>query len=125
MFANFPHTPNSDLEIYQSIMQKLIIISALLLFSLYILTQGPNDSKTLFLDWMAEHGKSYASGAEQLYRLEVFTQSLAKIREHNSLGKRYTLGLTQFADLTQEEFIQTYLSLDLPQDLYYHSELVN
>lgn len=40
----------------------------------------------------------------------VFTQNLEKINKHNSdTSQTYTMGVNQFADLTQEEFSSQYL----------------
>lgn len=60
---------------------------------------------------MNVHQKSYKDAAEYTYRQSVFQQNLALINSHNSdLSQTYTLGLTQFADITPEEFKEIYLT---------------
>jgi cathepsin L len=47
--------------------------------------------------------------------MEIFSENYAKVQEHNKNPyKTYTLGLTQFADLTIDEFKHTYLGLKAP-----------
>jgi hypothetical protein len=44
-----------------------------------------------------------------MYRYSVFLENLDYIE--NNQGETYTLGITQFADLSKEEFISQYLTL--------------
>merc|ERR550534_1434368 len=56
------------------------------------------------------YGKEYSSEAEHGQRRTAFHQNLEIIKKHNSLGKSYTLGVNEFADLTAEDFAKMYLS---------------
>ncbi|CAA7400627.1 unnamed protein product [Spirodela intermedia] len=58
--------------------------------------------------WMAEHGRQYKDEAERDRRLAIFKDNLLYIEAHNRGGHSYTLGLNQFADLTNEEFRSGY-----------------
>ncbi|XP_038885598.1 zingipain-2 [Benincasa hispida] len=59
----------------------------------------------LFEIWCTEHGKSYSSAEEKLYRLSVFADNYEFVTHHNSLGNSsYTLSLNSYADLTHHEF---------------------
>lgn len=49
---------------------------------------------------------------EHLKRQEIFTENLKKMVNHNTTKKSSTQGLTQFADLTSDEFSSMYLSFD-------------
>lgn len=44
-----------------------------------------------------------------MYRLQVFLNTLNYINENQ--GETYTLGITELADLTHEEFVANYLGL--------------
>ncbi|XP_010248205.1 PREDICTED: zingipain-2-like [Nelumbo nucifera] len=66
----------------------------------------------LFERWMEKHGKAYASLEEKDRRFKIFQSKLAYIIDWNS--KRgpsdHILGLTQFSDMSFEEFSEIYLS---------------
>merc|ERR1712066_1029894 len=84
----------------------LLIISCLLL-SCLVISQDPVQE---FAKFKVEHGKSYASLAEEELRFGHFKDNLAKIEKHNSEGHSWRLGVTKFADLSKEEFVKTYAS---------------
>jgi xylem cysteine proteinase len=54
--------------------------------------------------------KQYKSPELELYRMSIFADNLALIEQSNSIQSEYKLGLTAFADLTQEEFSSLFLS---------------
>lgn len=56
----------------------------------------------------ADHERVYLSESERAFRLEIFSQSLQRIERHNASGSSYRLGVTPFADLTDQEFLQKY-----------------
>lgn len=60
-------------------------------------------SQPSFNDWAAEYGKSYEP-TERDYRISVYNENLAKIDAHNAKNLSWTMGVNQFADLTEEEF---------------------
>jgi len=56
---------------------------------------------------MNEYRRSYGTQAEFDFRLEVFTRNFNAILNHNMFKRNthtYKLGLTKFADWTEEEF---------------------
>ena len=57
-----------------------------------------------FESFKVKFNKNYANEVEEASRLEIFAQNLEKIRVHNAKGASYQLGVTQFADFTDEEF---------------------
>ena len=58
---------------------------------------------------MLTEGKLYSSPAEQSYRLSIFQQNLEMIKAHNAdSSKTWTMGLNQFADMTDEELKARY-----------------
>lgn len=66
-----------------------------------------SEAEREFMAYIAEYGKTYGTKAEYQFRLNEFTQNLAKIEEHNSRnGETSTMGLNMFADYTKEEMKQ-------------------
>ena len=75
-----------------------------------------------FEAWKAAHSMKFES-FENTYRERIFLANLAEITLHNSkLSKSYTMGLNQFSALTQEEFAQQFLGLNLPEGVETVSE---
>ena len=54
-----------------------------------------------FARFKADHGKSYASLAEEEVRFAQFKANLDKIEKHNAEGHSWKLGITKFADLSK------------------------
>jgi len=67
-----------------------------------VLTEYTN--KDLFDAFMALNERSYSSLAEQRHRFNIFSENLVTIRAHNVLPNSHRLGLTTFADRTEDEF---------------------
>lgn len=97
-----------------------LCLSALLFFSAFpplaqtrpILDYSPDDLHSesrllpLFDRWNHHHGKHYppSAHAEKQRRFEAFKENLFHIYRHNQKRLSYRLGLTKFADLTNQEF---------------------
>ncbi|KAM7264846.1 hypothetical protein ACFE04_002529 [Oxalis oulophora] len=65
---------------------------------------------SMYLSWMAKHGKNYNGIGEEEKRFNIFKDNLGFIDEHNSNeNKTFTVGLNKFADLTNEEYKAMYL----------------
>jgi len=62
-----------------------------------------NKVVTEFENFKTQHGKFYMTPTEESYRKSIFLMNLAKIEAHNAdKTQTHTLGVTPFADLTQE-----------------------
>jgi C1A family cysteine protease len=80
--------------------------------SLVLLNMKPHHHESEFQQWKAAHGKVYDSKFEEKYRETVFNQNVAKINAHNAdKTQTHQVGVNQFTDLTQEEFVSQYLTL--------------
>ncbi|CAN4115130.1 unnamed protein product [Withania somnifera] len=67
--------------------------------------------------WLLEHGKSYNALEEKDKRFQIFKENLNYIDEQNSIpNKSYKLGLTKFADLTNDEYRSIYLGMKSSAD---------
>jgi len=73
--------------------------------------------RKLFKDWSAEHGKTYSTTEEAVRRYDIFTQNLDWINKRNTELEHMTVGLNEFADMTQDEFASMYL-FPLNETLY-------
>ena len=61
--------------------------------------------RSTFNNWTLKHGKTYATPSEKEYRISVFANNIQKIQDHLAQkDNSYTMGLTQFSDLTSQEF---------------------
>lgn len=59
----------------------------------------------VYESWLVKHGKVYNALGEKESRFEIFKDNLRFVESHNSLeSQTYKLGLTKFADLTNEEY---------------------
>jgi KDEL-tailed cysteine endopeptidase len=61
-----------------------------------------------FSAWAQKHGKVYQAAEERAHRFLVWKDNLAYIQRHSEKNLSYWLGLTKFADLTNEEFRRQY-----------------
>mmetsp|Transcript_313 Transcript_313/g.286 ORF Transcript_313/g.286 Transcript_313/m.286 type:complete len:444 (+) Transcript_313:142-1473(+) len=87
-------------------------------FTLSKSSRHESSMRQLFLDFTEKHGKVYDSDEELSSRYEIFINNLALIAERNMAEKRVggsaTHGISQFADMTDEEFMQQYQGVRLP-----------
>ncbi|XP_043708664.1 cysteine protease RD19A-like [Telopea speciosissima] len=65
-----------------------------------------------FASFKRRFRKTYATLEEHAYRLGVFNANLRRARRHQILDPSAVHGVTQFSDLTPEEFRQNYLGLN-------------
>ena len=70
----------------------------------------PAPVKSLFDQWAAQHGKSYGTSSDYQFRLGVFHSNF-KFVEEASKTSSFSLGLNQFADLTESEFLVKFTGL--------------
>ncbi|XP_050139018.1 probable cysteine protease RD21B [Malus sylvestris] len=64
---------------------------------------------SIYEGWLAEHGKAYNAFGEKERSFQIFKDNLRYIDEQNSKNLSYKLGLNRFADLSNEEYRNTYL----------------
>ncbi|WZZ77911.1 hypothetical protein YC2023_098483 [Brassica napus] len=63
----------------------------------------------LYEEWLVKHGKVQNSLTEKDRRFEIFKDNLRFIDDHNGKNLSYRLGLTKFADLTNDEYRSMYV----------------
>ncbi|CAD8195265.1 unnamed protein product [Paramecium octaurelia] len=101
-------------------MEKAILTLglALLLGTLYNLDYSPSlDLKQKYNDYKLTYNKEYTA-AEDQYRFQVYLQTLEEIALKNARLGRQVYGETQFADITDEEFREQYLTLKYSPEEY-------
>ncbi|XP_031476139.1 cysteine protease RD19A-like [Nymphaea colorata] len=64
-----------------------------------------------FSSFVRRFGKTYSGPEEHAYRFSVFKSNLRRARRHQLLDPTAVHGVTQFSDLTEEEFQKRYLGL--------------
>ena len=57
-----------------------------------------------YQQYLAEYKKNIRNGEEYEMRLRIFEKNLKFIEDTNSQGNTFTLGVNQFADMTDEEY---------------------
>ena len=57
-----------------------------------------------YQQYLAEYGKSISNGEEYEMRLRIFEEKLKFIEDQNSEEDSFTVGINQFADMTDEEY---------------------
>lgn len=73
-------------------------------------TEYPQEVLTAWTHWKAKHVKLYSAQAEESHRLKQFNESYNTVIKSNSNPEfTFELELNQFADLSSEEFTNTYL----------------
>jgi hypothetical protein len=96
----------------------LLLLLSLAAADMSIVSYGERseeEARRLYAEWKAEHGKSYNAVGEEERRYAAFRDNLRYIDEHNAAADAgvhsFRLGLNRFADLTNEEYRDTYLGL--------------
>ncbi|XP_019248766.1 PREDICTED: probable cysteine protease RD19D [Nicotiana attenuata] len=64
-----------------------------------------------FKSFIQEYSKEYTTREEYIHRLGVFAKNLLKAAEHQALDPTAVHGVTQFSDLTEEEFERMYMGV--------------
>jgi hypothetical protein len=68
------------------------------------------------MNFLAKHGRSYASKHEVNSRFQVFSQNYDMIEEHNNNNMHFKKTINKFADLTDDEFHELYLGgINIPE----------
>jgi hypothetical protein len=62
------------------------------------------------MEFLAKHGKTYATKSHLSTRYDIFAQNYRAIQEHNRNNAHYQMEVNKFADLSPEEFGELYLS---------------
>jgi len=64
-----------------------------------------SDTETAFLNFLAEHNKSYGTREEYEFRLNEFSKKVAFVQKHNALyPDEHTVGLNFMADWSEDEY---------------------
>ncbi|KAL2494908.1 Senescence-specific cysteine protease SAG12 [Forsythia ovata] len=87
------------------------------LFLLFIFTAASydHDMSINHEQWMAQHRRIYKSNEEKEKRFKVFKDNVEYIERFNrAANNTYELGINEFADLTNEEFLAKYTGHSMP-----------
>jgi len=89
--------------------QVVLCLLACVIAVLAVAGRPPTD-ETLFQQFKLKYDKQYATPAEESIRFQIFTRNLKTIANLNAAYPKATFGATKFADLSHQEFKDTYLS---------------
>lgn len=82
---------------------------------------SPEDIKILWENFKNENNKSYRTQEEEMSRFQHFVDNLAVIDKRNAeelaAGGSAVHGITKFADMSEKEFFDAYLTLDAAKGL--------
>jgi len=65
-------------------------------------------TESKFRLFMSDYGKNYSTREEYIHRLGIFAKNVLKAAEHQMMDPSAVHGVTQFSDLTEEEFKRMY-----------------
>lgn len=85
-------------------MRLLLLTFVLAVFSHRLLRE--EEYSDHWKNFVNEHQKEYADAVEAKERYLIFKDNLDLINDHNSQNRSWTMGTTQFADMTPFEFTQ-------------------
>lgn len=94
--------------------RKYYLVTLLCIFATSYHAKSLSSSDQIFVsikheEWKAQHGRYYESKEEKEKRFKIFKDNLEYIESFNREGSRtYKLGINEFADLTNEEFLAKY-----------------
>jgi len=86
-------------------MTPSLSVLLLLVLPAFSLTQREAE----FAGFKTKFGKVYETPAEEAKRFAIFSENVKSYSEMARMVMSYTVGVTQFSDLTEEEFKSTYL----------------
>ncbi|XP_058751050.1 zingipain-2-like [Vicia villosa] len=100
-------------------MKCLIVVFVIILWACPYLAMSKRLHKSSLIgahqQWMIKYGRTYTNSYEMEKRLQIFKSNLKYIEKFNNAGnKSYNLGLNQFSDLTNEEFMALYTGIKVP-----------
>uniref|UniRef100_A0A1D1YW73 Oryzain alpha chain n=1 Tax=Anthurium amnicola TaxID=1678845 RepID=A0A1D1YW73_9ARAE len=103
------------MDVLRAPMMVLLLLLALVAASSrgIVAERTEEEVRLLYEGWLVGNGKAYNLLGEKERRFEIFWDNLRYIDDHNRAENNhsYTLGLTRFADLTNEEYRSTYLGV--------------
>ena len=80
------------------------------------------EMEAAFMAYISDFGKNYSSMHEFNLRFEQFVRNYSHIITHNAEDHQFTLGLNQFSDWTQEEYLKMLSPLPAHEsDLVYYN----
>jgi KDEL-tailed cysteine endopeptidase len=94
---------------YQLYHISLALLFCLGLFAIQVTSRTLQDDSIMYErheQWMSQYGKIYKDHQERETRFKIFTENVNYVEASNAdETKSYKLGINQFADLTNEEFV--------------------
>jgi len=106
----------------QTTMFKTVLAASILgATSATLSNSSPEALKEMFESFKQKFGRNYATMDEELTRFATFTENLKLVDERNAVeraaGGSAEHGITQFSDMSQQEFADMFLTLDVTKKM--------
>ena len=62
---------------------------------------------------MANYGRAYASKEQVSHRYSMFRENYIQVKNHNEGDNPFQMGINQFSDMNEEEFVDTVIGKGL------------
>uniref|UniRef100_A0ACD5U4P6 Uncharacterized protein n=1 Tax=Avena sativa TaxID=4498 RepID=A0ACD5U4P6_AVESA len=88
----------------------LVILGCFCFCSSVLAARELNDDLSMMArheSWMVQYGRVYKDAAEKAQRFEIFKANARFIESFNAEGRKFSLGINQFADISNDEFKAT------------------
>ncbi|XP_063039890.1 procathepsin L-like [Engraulis encrasicolus] len=87
---------------------KFLVVAVVLVAAVSCASVGSVDLDKTFQEWKVTNGKVYSSPEEEAMRKQIWMDNWSEAEAHNARYAQgletWTMGMTQFADMTGEEF---------------------
>ena len=70
-----------------------------------------------YFTFLSQYGRSHASKEQFDHRFSIFNENIVKIDAHNAGDVPFELGVNEFTDWTEEEFLQAHTTKLVPSRL--------
>ena len=84
--------------------RALSLFAVLAMASAGVLLRDRDFYESKFVDYLKEHKIDMTDGHEFLHRLQIFSENLDRIEQHNKGGHSYKMGVNAFTHMTWSEF---------------------
>lgn len=93
-------------------------LTGALLSGVALATSPETNYKMMFDSFKETYGKTYSSPIEEEQRFQIFKVNVDFIHRTNSKNNTFELGITEYADLTADEFGSSHFGLQMPDNLW-------
>ena len=101
------------------------VLFCILIISIVFSTMTDEKAFQKFQKFIQKYNKHYDSLEEYMKRFQIFKSHLFSLQSKNSIPSHHKIGITQFSDLTDEEFRKKYCGLKVNKSKYINLQKVH